>query len=470
MAATRRWWRRASQLVLSSRCEAPRARVWLCGLRWCASCARARASARDRRSERTAAVDAWAKRDRRPRARSPRSARCTSAAAYDEGRHHRHDRSVGDAARRAARGRHSWRFLHELRVFDGTRGWLVDRNGEVRDLDGFELDDQLALAFRGTSRRWCPIACRGAVTVDAHGGFVLAPAGGQRPETVTLGADHRPVQIVRRDGEKLRTTRLDDWNAVAGVGVPFHLHEDNGDPNDAVTCRFTIDRARHAAGVHAAGRSRARHDAAPRACRSSSLSAASSSSTSRSTARRWRSSSTPAPRATVLNASRLAHAGPRGDRHVRGGRRRRRRHGRLRPARDVRGRRRDADAIRSSRRSRSIRSRGRSATSSTASSATTSCRGSSSRSTTSTSSCGCATARAITTPPARRCRSRSRTRRRSIDATVELPGLPPVPGHFTLDTGCLCEVSLFAPFIDQHKLLAAVPDAKSRRLLGGRRR
>jgi hypothetical protein len=48
-----------------------------------------------------------------------------------------------------------------------------------------------------------------------------------------------------------------------------------------------------------------------------------------------------------------------------------------------------------------------------------------------------------------------------VDATVELPGLPPVPGHFTLDTGCLCQVSLFAPFIDQHKLLAAVPDARS---------
>jgi hypothetical protein len=42
------------------------------------------------------------------------------------------------------------------------------------------------------------------------------------------------VQVVRRDGEKLRATRFDDWREVGGVAMPFHLHEDNGDPHDAV--------------------------------------------------------------------------------------------------------------------------------------------------------------------------------------------------------------------------------------------
>src|SRR5690242_9657910 len=37
---------------------------------------------------------------------------------------------------------------------------------------------------------------------------------------------------------KLRTTRLDDWREVAGVAMPFHLHEDNGDPNDAVDLKI----------------------------------------------------------------------------------------------------------------------------------------------------------------------------------------------------------------------------------------
>src|SRR5689334_6709650 len=31
--------------------------------------------------------------------------------------------------------------LRTMRVFDGTRGWLVDRNGEVRELAGWELDE-----------------------------------------------------------------------------------------------------------------------------------------------------------------------------------------------------------------------------------------------------------------------------------------------------------------------------------------
>jgi hypothetical protein len=47
-----------------------------------------------------------------------------------------------------------------------------------------------------------------------------------------------------------------------------------------------------------------------------------------------------------------------------------------------------------------------------------------------------------------------------VDASVEVPGVQPVPGHFVLDTGCLCEVTMFAPFIDEHHLLDAVPDAK----------
>jgi hypothetical protein len=130
-------------------------------------------------------------------------------------------------------------FLHELRVFDGSRGWLVDRNGEVRDLDGFELDDQLAFAFRGSFAPLLVDRVPGAVTVDAKGDLVLAPTGGHRSETVTLGPDHRPARILRRDSEKQRVTTFDHWIDVLGVAMPFHVHEDNGDPNDAVDIVFS---------------------------------------------------------------------------------------------------------------------------------------------------------------------------------------------------------------------------------------
>ncbi|MBV8760282.1 MAG: retropepsin-like domain-containing protein [Deltaproteobacteria bacterium] len=134
-------------------------------------------------------------------------------------------------------------FLHEERVYDGARGWLVDRNAEVRDLDGFELDDQRALAFHDVVPWFAVGEQRGAI-VMATEHLVLSPDGGHRAETVRFDAEHRPVEIVRRDGEKQRSTKLEDWRDVAGVAVPTHLHEDNGDPNDAVDIRLaTIERA-----------------------------------------------------------------------------------------------------------------------------------------------------------------------------------------------------------------------------------
>lgn len=128
-------------------------------------------------------------------------------------------------------------FLHEVRVFDGTRGWLVDRNGEVRDLDGFELDDQRALAFRDLVPWFLVEQRRGAIGM-AKDRVLLSPDGGHRPEIVRFDAEHRPVEIVRRDGEKLRATKLEDWRDIAGIAMPTHLHEDNGDPNDAVDIRI----------------------------------------------------------------------------------------------------------------------------------------------------------------------------------------------------------------------------------------
>lgn len=128
-------------------------------------------------------------------------------------------------------------FLHETRIFDGTHGWLVDRNGEIRALAGFELDDQLALAYFETLAPLVDGRLAGDVTRSGDA-VVLAPRGGKRPVTVTFDrATHLPASFARRDGEKQRITQLSDWRTVDGVMLPFSRHEDNGDPNDAVTVR-----------------------------------------------------------------------------------------------------------------------------------------------------------------------------------------------------------------------------------------
>jgi predicted aspartyl protease len=129
--------------------------------------------------------------------------------------------------------------LRELRVFDGTQGWLVDRNRDVRELAGFEIADQLALSFRES---WAPVLTHrrpGAITRDGDK-LVLSPESGKRPETITFDrATNLPASFVRRDGEKQRTTRYSDWNLVDGVRLPFTVREETGNPNESVTIHWT---------------------------------------------------------------------------------------------------------------------------------------------------------------------------------------------------------------------------------------
>ena len=133
--------------------------------------------------------------------------------------------------------------LHETRVFDGTRGWLVDRNREVRELAGFELDDALVLAFRDS---FAPLVTerRGGNVTREGDGLVIAPDGGKRTEHIHFDRmTHLPDTLVRRDGEKLRTTHLADYNAVAGVKLPFTVREETGNPNESVVVHYkTLDR------------------------------------------------------------------------------------------------------------------------------------------------------------------------------------------------------------------------------------
>lgn len=142
--------------------------------------------------------------------------------------------------------------LREVRVFDGTHGWLVDRNRDVRELAGFELDDQLALAFREAFAPLLVDRRHGAVTRDGET-LVLAPDGGNRPETVTLDATtHLPVTFVRRDGEKQRTTHVADWTDVDGARLPFSIREETGNPNEAVAIHYkAIERGTPPAGLFA---------------------------------------------------------------------------------------------------------------------------------------------------------------------------------------------------------------------------
>lgn len=131
--------------------------------------------------------------------------------------------------------------LHEVRVFDGAHGWLVDRNREVRDLAAFELDDQMTLAFIGAQAAVLTDRRAGEVHVDADK-LVLAPEGGKRPASMWIDhGTHLPDRFERRDGERTRTTTWSDWNPVgnSGVKLPWSQREDNGNSNDSVMIHWT---------------------------------------------------------------------------------------------------------------------------------------------------------------------------------------------------------------------------------------
>ncbi len=142
--------------------------------------------------------------------------------------------------------------VQTTRVFDGTRGWLVDRNREVRALAGWEIDEQLALSFWGAHAALVTDRRAGDVTRDGDA-LVLTPAGGKRPETVTIDrATKLPATRVRRDGERMRTTALGDWNLVGGVKLPFTMRETTDNPKDAVTIHWqTLEIATPPAGLFA---------------------------------------------------------------------------------------------------------------------------------------------------------------------------------------------------------------------------
>jgi predicted aspartyl protease len=130
--------------------------------------------------------------------------------------------------------------LREVRVFDGARGWLVDRNREVRELAGFELDDQLTLAFVASHAALLTDRRAGEVKLDGER-LVLAADGNKRPATMWIDrGTHLPDRYQKRDGERTRTITWSDWNLVGNTGVklPWSQREENGNSNDSVVIHW----------------------------------------------------------------------------------------------------------------------------------------------------------------------------------------------------------------------------------------
>ena len=135
-------------------------------------------------------------------------------------------------------------------VFDGVRGWLIDRNHKVRATDGSELADQIALGYLGANAALVPARRPGQVARDGAG-IRIEPAGG-RPISIAFDpATHLPATIARPSQDRTRSITLADWRMVDGVRVAFLRKDEDGDPRDTRIYRIetaAIDRGAPAAG------------------------------------------------------------------------------------------------------------------------------------------------------------------------------------------------------------------------------
>ncbi len=132
-----------------------------------------------------------------------------------------------------------------LAVFDGTRAWHRDRNRKVRDLDGPELADQIALAYLGADAALVPDRRPGRAVRDGDG-VRLEPTGGRHLTVRFDPASHLPASIARPDAEKTRVLTLSDWREAGGVRFPFTVREEDGDPRNTRTLhvdRIEVDAA-----------------------------------------------------------------------------------------------------------------------------------------------------------------------------------------------------------------------------------
>ncbi|MFT3692087.1 MAG: aspartyl protease family protein [Kofleriaceae bacterium] len=99
-------------------------------------------------------------------------------------------------------------------IFDGTRGWLVDRNHHVRALAGTEVTEELAFS-----------------------GLLKNVTQGKKL-TITRDAQNRIATIARQEAEKVRTMKLSDYRTVNGVDVPYAIEDGTGDPADTLVVKI----------------------------------------------------------------------------------------------------------------------------------------------------------------------------------------------------------------------------------------
>src|SRR5215217_2207584 len=116
-------------------------------------------------------------------------------------------------------------------IFDGTRGWVMDRNDQISDLAGVSLEKEILSTYLGSFSYLVSGRLAGNVTVagedPAKKYYLLRikPQGGVATTYFVDKTTFLPFSMETLSKDGTTTTYFEDWRAVNDVKMPFRFRQ-----------------------------------------------------------------------------------------------------------------------------------------------------------------------------------------------------------------------------------------------------
>jgi hypothetical protein len=139
-------------------------------------------------------------------------------------------------------------------IFNGTRGWVMDRNNQISDLSGISLKEEILSSYLGSfsylflGRLPGKVMSAGEDAGGKHFLLRVTPEGGSTALYAIDKTTLLPVSMEVSGSEGKTTTYFEDWRDVHGVKMPFRIRQVQPIPaNNAVVQQESIEFASIAA-------------------------------------------------------------------------------------------------------------------------------------------------------------------------------------------------------------------------------
>ncbi|HEV2834508.1 MAG TPA: retropepsin-like aspartic protease [Pyrinomonadaceae bacterium] len=135
----------------------------------------------------------------------------------------------------------------QITIFNGTRGWVIDRNNQISDMAGLSLEKEILASYLGSFSHLVSGRLGGKVTSageDTAGKYYLLRVQPERGSVATYTIDKStflPISLQEPSEDGSVTTYFEDWRDVDGVKMPFRIRQNAANPaNNAVVQQESI--------------------------------------------------------------------------------------------------------------------------------------------------------------------------------------------------------------------------------------